>query len=107
MAGPVTSYPLFCKNPVSGGFSCTSVWLLLFLFKHCECCGSVDRLSTPALADWPAGGLRLGGVRLLEEKVGGELGGGGDRKQAMHRESPKLKKVQVQLCLVYFIYFLL
>lgn len=82
------------------------MWLHLFQYKHC--CGSVDRLSTPALADWPAGGLRLGGVRLLEEKVGGEQARGvgvGGRRQALHRASPEHKKVQVKLCLLLFYLF--
>lgn len=51
----------------------TSVWFLLFPFKHSECCGSVDRLSTPALAGWGLGGVREGASEgesesLLEEK---------------------------------------
>lgn len=45
-----------------------SVWFLLFPFKHSECCGSVDRLSTPALAGWGLGGVREGASERVRER---------------------------------------
>ncbi len=83
VAGRVTSQTLADINPLySVACSGKSAWFPLFPFKHSECCGSVDRLSTPALAGWLAGwlGTGWGGEResLLEEK-GKRIGGWGHK----------------------------